>query len=104
MSCLHVANNLRASLLYGNNNLRVLDPQDRTQLPDDAVLQSANDVVSIYEMQLGLEWARTTASGSRLFLRTAFEGQAWNIPSPAFGLLDDTTGLVGVTFSAGFNY
>lgn len=96
--------NTRASLIYGDNNYVVgVAPQPPAVFPI-ATLRNSDEVVSIYEMQLGVEWGWVNASGSNWFVRTALEGQAWNIPSVALGLLDDTTGLVGASFAIGFNY
>lgn len=96
--------NTRASLLYGNNDYTLaaaLPPPVGVQA---AGFRSADEVVSIYELQIGVEWSRYTETGSRWYARTALECQAWNIPSPALGLLDDTTGLVGVAFAIGYNH
>jgi len=97
--------NTRASLLYGQNDYPI-----SVALPPIgpaigiAALRSEDEVVSIYELQMGVEWSRQTETGSRWFARAALECQAWNIPSPALGLLDDTTGLVGVAFAIGYNH
>ncbi len=94
--------NTRASLLYGQNTYAV-GAAVQGLPPLVGAIKSEDEVVSIYEIQLGLEYARQLGNGNRVFARLAFEGQAWNIPSPALGLLDDTTGLAGVALALGFN-
>lgn len=97
--------NTRASLLYGQNMYvaSAFIPLNPPIPLASAALKSEDEIVSVYEMQVGVEWARQLDNGNRFYARAALECQAWNIPSPALGLLDDTTGLVGAALAVGFN-
>lgn len=95
--------NTRASLLYGQDGFAAGGGIPGTPIGGFAAFKSEDDVVSVYELQIGLEWARQLQNGNRWYVRSALECQAWNLPSPALGVLDDTTGLVGATIALGFN-
>lgn len=96
--------NVRGSLLFGDNDylISAFIPGISPPLVPVATLQSSNEVVTVGELQLGVEWARFLDNGARVYARAGVEAQAWNIPSPALGLLDDTTGLIGATMAIGF--
>lgn len=93
--------NVRGSLLFGDNDYQIA--LNVPPLVPVATLQSSNEVVTVGELQLGVEWARFLDNGARVYARAGVEAQAWNIPSPALGLLDDTTGLIGATMSIGLD-
>lgn len=99
--------NNRASLLYGQNGYGLgaaIPPIGNFPgLAVSGFAKSEQEVVAVYEMQVGAEWSRQMDNGNRLYARAALECQVWDIPSPALGLLDDTTGLVGVALAVGFN-
>lgn len=89
----------RSSMLYGNNDYSI-----RLVGPEGLTLTAQHAAVMVYEMQGGVEWSRIMANDSRLFVRVQGEAQVWQVPSLMFGLLDNTTGFVGVSTAAGIDW
>lgn len=70
----------RGSLVYGDGKSGYNSFEDITPV---AVGRTSvgrfnrNDVLTIAELQLGVEWCKQCCGGQRLFCRTALEGQVW---------------------------
>lgn len=81
------------SLLFGNKSL------ERTVIGDDTPpplgpaqqflsLDDADEVVGVFELSLGAEWARTLANGATLSLQGTYESQLWaEAGAPTLGFL-----------------
>lgn len=80
MGCLTWFSMARGSLVYGNGKSGFDSFEDITPA---AVGRTSigrfnrNDVLTIAELQLGVEWCKQCCGGQRLFCRTALEGQVW---------------------------
>jgi hypothetical protein len=92
----------RVSMLFGDNDYTVGVDPSITDLR--FTLTSQHAAVMVYELQGGVEWSRITANDSRLFVRVQGEAQVWQIPPALFGLLANTTGLVGVSGAIGLDW
>jgi hypothetical protein len=89
----------RASLIYGDTNLAL--SYDLLVGADDIAVGVDDQLVEIYEIQVGAEWSRMMCSGYRVAGRVVLEGQAWELaPGPGpLGLFDTNIGFVGPSFS-----
>ena len=113
----------RSSMLYGNNDYLIRLggatglpaglpavfgapslPAPAPGQPEGLTLTAQHAAVMVYELQAGVEWSRIMANDSRLFVRVQGEAQIWQVPSLMFGLLDNTTGFVGVSTAAGIDW
>jgi hypothetical protein len=80
MGCLTWFSMARGSLLYGDGRSGFTALEDITpaEVGRTTVARfERNDVLTIAEVQVGLEWCRQYCNGRRFFCRTAMEGQIW---------------------------
>ncbi len=80
MGCLTWFSMARGSLLYGDGQAGFASREDITPAAvgrTTIARFNRNDVMTIGEVQFGLEWCRQCCSGKRFFCRTAVEGQVW---------------------------
>ena len=84
----------RGSLLYGSHNLSL------ASLP----INSTQEVLPVFETQLGAEYGKQLKSGKIAFARAALETQLWELPPTVIGLFDQNIGLVGVSLGGGIRY
>lgn len=94
----------RGSLLYGNGKLgfaRVEDFDTANPLIN-AVSFSRNDVLTVAEIQVGLEWRRECCNGNMFFVRTAMEGQVWQGVGSAMSE-DGDLGFFGFNIALGLS-
>jgi hypothetical protein len=80
MGCLTWFSMARGSLLYGNGKSGFSAFEDITPAAvgrTSFARLSRNDVVTVAEVQLGMEWCKQCCNGKRFFCRTALEGQVW---------------------------
>jgi len=89
----------RASFIYGDADLALSD--QLLGVGDDIRMTVDDQVLEVYEIQVGAEWSRTTCAGWRLTGRVVLEGQVWELaPGPGpLGLFDTNLGFVGPSFS-----
>jgi len=91
----------RGSLLFGKKSLsRFVNPAAGAQPPVPfARLNDADEVVPIFSLGLGAEWARQYKCGE-LSIRSAYEGQLWaEAGAPTLGFLGFECFTVEVGFS-----
>jgi hypothetical protein len=102
----------RGSLLYGDSSTYATDLNATN--PDVIIGHTRDDLISIAELQIGVDWQRCCHWGT-LYLSAALEAQYWfNAGSGAPGLVDDDDlsyhdesayssdlGFLGGTFGAG---
>ncbi len=91
---LSLVGGFRASLLYGASNLGLAG------ILGGANLTANQHMMEIYEIRFGGRWTRDYGS-NRLFAQVVYEGQAWELPPIALGILDQNIGFVGPSFSIG---
>ncbi len=91
----------RGSLLFGKKSLsRFVNPAAGANPPVPfARLDDADEVVPVFSLDLGVEWARQLECG-QVFVRGAYEGQLWaEAGAPTLGFL----GFEGFSLQAGIN-
>jgi hypothetical protein len=96
---LALVGNFRASLIYGDTDLGL---DFDLGLDADTVAVGIDDqLVEIYEIQVGAEWSRMMCGGYRVAGRVVLEAQAWELaPGPGpLGLFDTNIGFVGPSFA-----
>ncbi|MEX0585494.1 MAG: Lpg1974 family pore-forming outer membrane protein, partial [Pirellulales bacterium] len=94
----------RGSLLYGNGSLaftRVEDIDTAAPLTNQ-VNFNRNDVLTVAEIQVGLEWHRECCNGNMFFVRTAMEGQVWQGVGSAISE-DGDLGFFGFNIALGMS-
>jgi|GEM_PF-1201554 len=91
----------RASLLFGDDTFTIRE--NVIGLLDNISLDAEDTVLSILELQVGVEWRRALASGSSLFARALFEGQTWELSPMLLGIGDSNIGFVGGSFGVGID-
>ncbi|MBW3541689.1 MAG: hypothetical protein KY476_15580 [Planctomycetes bacterium] len=70
--------NLRGSLLYGESDWVASEDNNPVGSVDDVIsIEGSQDLLSIAELQLGVDYRRMTDSGRAVFARVAFETQYW---------------------------
>lgn len=91
--------NFRASFIYGDASFALSD--DVMGIDDDIQATIDDQVLEIYEIQVGAEWSKTMCGGWRFTGRAVLEGQVWELaPGPGpVGLFDTNLGFVGPSFS-----
>ena len=93
----------RGALLYGEKELRRTTVGDiippASAAPPIVVLDDADDVTAIFELNAGLQWSRRTECGN-LFFRGTYEAQLWTeAGAPTLTFL----GLEGIGLSIGLD-
>jgi hypothetical protein len=96
---LALVGNFRASLIYGDTHLAL--GLDDGQTAEGMSAGVDDQLVEIYEIQVGAEWSKMMCGGCRVAGRVVLEGQAWELaPAPGpLGLFDTNIGFVGPSFS-----
>ncbi len=67
----------------------------------DLTISAEDHLMQIYEVVLGVEWARQFADGNQLTAGIMWEAQAWEW-SPMAGLIYQDIGLTGPTFTIAY--
>lgn len=107
----------RGSLLYGTSTksfgcnipLDFDDLRNRgveaSSLPTDGISIKRDQLISVAELQLGLEWTRCLKSGATVFVEGLFEGQVWaNTGGNHLTMTKSSDlGMVGFVFGAGIS-
>ena len=95
----------RASLLFGDGESRLVagEDLDLTSPFNTRRANSRDDVFSIGELQLGLEWSPCCLGCWKPFLRGAFEGQLWSGVGNASSE-DGDLGFVGFNVVTGVQF
>ncbi|MBN2293958.1 MAG: hypothetical protein JXM70_16140 [Pirellulales bacterium] len=105
----------RGSLLYGTStkSFGCNTPLDHTDLrnegieasllPIDCITIKRDQLLSVAEIQLGLEWTRCLKSGATVFVEGLFEGQVWANTGGNHMTMTKSSdlGMVGFVFGAG---
>ena len=105
----------RGSLLYGESTksfgcnipLDFADMRNRgieaDSLPSDCLTIKRDQLISVAEIQLGLEWTRCLKSGATVFVEGLFEGQVWMNTGGNHMTMTKSSdlGMVGFVFGAG---
>ncbi len=105
----------RGAILLGESSLilQAFDADDEGDRTDMFFNDNDNDLISIVELQVGVEWSRCLERGGRLFVRTAFEGQAWLGAGSGFNAFDSqgfqtpqngNMGLFGFSVGTGIDW
>jgi hypothetical protein len=97
-SPLSVYSGFRGSLLFGEADINLSTP-----IPplNGTIATVPNTTIAVWEIQLGVEYRRCMRYGTAI-VRAGVEGQMWEQPSIALGLLDSNVGFFGPTFALGF--
>lgn len=93
----------RGSLLFGNGRSGFTALEGLGGSTNPFVTQVAlerNDVMSVGEIQVGLEWRKYCCNGNWFFCRTALEGQVWQGAGNASGE-DGDLGFFGLNVAFG---
>jgi len=78
----------RGSLLYGNKDLYRDATNAVVEGPASVSLHHAKEVLGIGEIELGLQLTRVMCNGTRVFVRSTYEGQLWSDSgTPTLGYL-----------------
>ncbi len=86
--------NTRLSFLFGTAEA------NGTLNNDSFPLFKSEDVMPVWETQIGFEWSRILQSGKRFYIGGFFEGQAWEWTAPS--TLGGDLGFWGPTFTVGW--
>ncbi len=91
----------RGSLMYGASDFSVdVDAADLLGMTIGLDGSVVDRTVSVFEMQVGLQYERSTAYG-QIFGRLGLETQLWELPPVVAGIGDKNIGLIGPTFTFG---
>ena len=110
-SNLSIYGNARGSLLFGNYKRRarfenaglvgfIFDP-DEFEYEVDLASDRGDDLLTVLEMQLGMEYAREMGYGALFFVRGGFEAQVWQGAGGYGNLLSGLEGIESLTGLAG---
>ena len=92
--------NARGSFLYGATKFDI--GIDGLVDPGEVNIDTEDHMMQVWEFQLGGEWARERSNGSRIFVQTLYEGQAWEW-APTLGLGGLDVGFTGFTCRFGID-
>lgn len=91
----------RGSLMYGVSDFSVdVDAADLLGMKIGLDGSVVDQTVSAFEMQLGIQYERSTSQG-QIFGRLGLETQLWELPPVVAGIGDKNIGLIGPTFTLG---
>ncbi len=92
---LSLVGGVRGAWLYGETDLEA-----GAVGVGSLALEAREHMMQVWEIQLGLDWRRTTARGRQVFGQLLLEAQAWEW-APVATLLHNDIGFVGPTFAFG---
>ena len=96
--------NARGTLLFGDWKNQVAASAVDTagaQTPLVAIDEKTESVISVGEIQLGIEWAHQLHYGGKFFLNALWEGQIWTGSKSLTQVGNADVALMGVSFGAG---
>jgi hypothetical protein len=99
--------NLRGSVLFGDTKYSAFavptGAANNGNFPsfNEEIAKVKDQPVVVTEIALGAQYERCTNYGV-MFVRAGVEGQVWEFGPVALGLMDETIGLFGPTFTVGF--
>jgi hypothetical protein len=74
----------------------------RDSIFDDAEVRERTDsIVSVGEIQLGVEYSRRLCCGANFVSQALWEGQIWSGSGGLTNLVNNDVGLVGMSFNIG---
>ena len=107
----------RGAFLYGTSTQTFATNQDldyaylrangveASLLPAISFSVRRDQIISVGELQLGLEWTRDLKSGATIFVESLFEGQVWGNTGGNHMTMTKSSdlGMVGFVFGAGIS-
>ena len=93
--------NSRFSFLFGDVQVEHLANLDGTVVRPDISVLDVDDVMPVWDLQIGAQWTRRMQSGATFYVGAFFEAELWDWIGP--GLISSDMGFWGPTLAIGIS-